>query len=79
MLERFYWWIDMETCTKWWVRRCLKCLARKTSRQSVRWPILPILLPNSPGVSVSVDYFGSLPITARGNSYLVHLSIHGPL
>ena len=36
MLERFYWWICMEACTKWWVRRCLKCPARKTSRQTVR-------------------------------------------
>ena len=22
MLERFYWWVDMEVCSKWWVRRC---------------------------------------------------------
>ena len=29
MLERFYWWVGMEACTKWWVRRCLKCQARK--------------------------------------------------
>ena len=28
MLERFYWWVGMEACTKWWVRRCLKCQAR---------------------------------------------------
>ena len=71
MLERFYWWIGMEACTKWWVRRCLKCQARKTSRQTVRWPVLPIPLPNSSGVAVSVDYFGPLPITARGNSYIL--------
>ena len=71
MLERFYWWVGMEACTKWWVRRCLKCQARKTSRQTVRWPILPISLPNSPGVAVSVDYFGPLPITARGKSYIL--------
>ena len=71
MLERFFWWVGMEVCTKWWVRRCLKCQARKTSRQTVRWPVLPIPLPNSPGVAVSVDYFGSLPITARGNSYIL--------
>ena len=31
MLERFYWWVGMEVCTKWWVRRCLKCQARQTS------------------------------------------------
>ena len=30
----------------------------------------PIPLPNSPGVGVSVDYFGPLPITAQGNSYI---------
>ena len=71
MLERFFWWVGMEVCTKWWVRRCLKCQARKTSRQTVRWPVLPIPLPNSPGVAVSVDYFGPLPITARGNSYIL--------
>ena len=69
MLERFYWWVGMEACTKGWVRRCLKCQARKTSRQTVRWPILPIPLPNSP--DIAVDYFGPLPITARGNSYIL--------
>ena len=71
MLERFYCWVGLEAFTKWWVRRCLKCQARKTSRQTVRWPILPVHLPNSPGVAVSVDYFGPLPITARGNSYIL--------
>ena len=44
MLERFYWWVGMKVCTKWWVRRCLKCQARKTSRQTVRWPV-PLLPP----------------------------------
>ena len=53
------------------VRRCLKCQARKTSRRTVRWSVLPIPLPNSSGVSVSVDYFGPLPITAQGNSYIL--------
>ena len=71
MLERFYWWIGVEACTKWWVRRCLKCQAQKTSRQTIRWPLLSIPLPNGPGISVSVDYFGPLPITARGNSYIL--------
>ena len=71
ILERFCWWVGMEACTKWGVRRCLKCQARKASRQTVRWPVLPIPLPNSPGVAVSVDYFGLLPITARGRSYIL--------
>ena len=61
----------MEACTKWWVRHCLKCQARKTSRQTVRWSTLPVPLPNSPGISVNVDYVGPLPNTARGNSYIL--------
>ena len=32
MLERFYWWIGMSICTRWWLRHCLKCQARKTLR-----------------------------------------------
>ena len=71
MLERFYWWVGMEVCTKWWVRRCLKCQARKTSHQTIRWPTLSVPLPNSPGISISVDYFGPLPTTAQGNSYIL--------
>ena len=70
MLVRFHWWVGMEACTKWWVRRCLKCQTRKTSRQTVCWIVLPIPLPNSSDVAVSVDYFGPLPITAQGNSYI---------
>ena len=42
VLERFYWWVGMKSCTKWWVRRCLKCQVRKTLRQTIRWPVFPI-------------------------------------
>ena len=71
MLERFYWWVGMEVCTKWWVRRCLKYQARKTSRQTIRCPTLSVPLPNSPDISVTVDYFGLLPTTARGKFYIL--------
>ena len=63
MLERFFWWIGMDACTRFWLRRCLMCQARKTSRQTVRWPIISLALPNGPGILVSYDYFGPLPLT----------------
>ena len=28
-------------------------------------------LPKGPGVAVSVDYFGPLPVTPRGNTYIL--------
>ena len=63
MLVRFYWWIDMNVCTRWWLRHCFKCQARKSPRLTVRWPIISMPLPEGPGVAISVDYFGPLPVT----------------
>jgi len=71
MLARFFWWVGMDVSARWWIRRCLKCQARKTSRQTIRWPTLSLPLPNSPGITVSVDYFGPLPLTPRGNAYIL--------
>ena len=28
-------------------------------------------MPNSSGITVSVDYFGPLPLTPRGNAYIL--------
>ena len=45
--------------------------ARKTSRQTVRWPIITFILPEGPGIAVSIDNFGPLPVTPRGNTYIL--------
>ena len=44
-----------------------------TKNISPNYPLakLSIPLPNGPGISVSVDYFGPLPIMTRGNSYIL--------
>lgn len=70
ILERLYWWIGMmNVCAKLWIRHYLPCQARKSSRQTVRWPILSLLLPSGPGISVNVDYYsGPLPASPRGNA-----------
>ena len=71
MLKRFYWWIGMDVCTRWWLRHCFKCQARKTPQQTVRSPIISMPLPEGPGVAVYFDYFGPLPVTPRGNTYIM--------
>ena len=71
MMARFFWWVGMDVSARWWIRRCLMCQARKTSRQTIRWPILSLPLPNGPGITVSVDYFGPLPLTPRGNVHIL--------
>ena len=71
MLERFYWWIGMSISTRWWLRHCLQCQALKSSRQTARWPIPSLPLPSDPGIAISVDYFGPLSVTPKGNSYIL--------
>ena len=61
----------MRICTRLWIRHCLKCEALKTSRLTVRWPVISMLLPEGPGIAVSVDYVGPLPVTRRGNTYIL--------
>ena len=71
MLQRFYWWVGLDQSVRWWIRRCLFCQARETSRQTIRWPTTLMPLPSGPGQIVSVDYFGPLPITRKGNKHIL--------
>ena len=36
MLQRFYWWVGLDQSVRWWIKRCLFCQTRKTSRQTTR-------------------------------------------
>ena len=69
MLQRFNWWVGFDQSVRWWIRRCLFCQTRETSRQTIRWPTTFVPLPSGPGQIVSVEYFGPLPITRNGNKH----------
>ena len=71
MLQRFYWWVGLDQSVRWWIRRCLFCQARKTSRQTIRWPTTLMPLPSGSGQIVSVDYFGPSPTTRKGNKHIL--------
>ena len=61
----------MNIYTRWWLRHCLKSQIRETSRLTVRWPVISMPLPDGPDIAVSVDYFAPLPVTPRGNTYIL--------
>ena len=61
----------MDRSVRWWLRSCLVRQARKTSRQTARWTIIAMPLPQGPGTVVGVNFFGPLPLTAKGNSYIL--------
>ena len=76
MLRRFFWWIGRDISTRWWLRHCLKCQARKTLRHTIRWSTLSLPLPNGPGILFSVDYSGPLSLTLRGNACILLFTDH---
>ena len=71
MLPRYYWWIGMADSVKWWIRRWYTCQARKTARNTVRWPLVSLPLPTRPGQMIHFDLLGPLPETERGNTYVL--------
>ena len=52
----------------------LEVPSAETPRLTVRWPIITMPLPKGPGVAVSVDYFGLLPVTPGSNIYILLLT-----
>ena len=73
MLQRFYWWVGMIVCTRWWLRHRLKLSSAEDTAiggsfgPSSRLPSVP----PGPAIAVSVDYFGLLLATPRGDSYII--------
>lgn len=63
----------MNVCTCWSLRHRLHCQAqaRKTLRLTVRWLIIFMPVPEGLGIAIRVDYYGPLPVTLRGNSYIL--------
>ena len=49
----------------------MKCQARKIPRLTHRWSIIAMPFPESRGVGVSVGFIGLLPVTTRGNTYIL--------
>ena len=82
MLERFYWWIDVNVCTRWWLRHCLTCQARNKTRPTVRWLIISMPLPDDPGIVITVTtsaLFGSRREATRTSCSWPTVSVVGPI
>ena len=67
--ERFYWprlCDDVEE----WCQRCLGCATRKSPTKPARAPMVPSRVGN-PMERMALDILGPLPVTTRGNKYII--------
>ena len=46
MVQRIYWWIEMNAVMLWWLHRCLQCQVCKASLQTGRRPLFTFPLPS---------------------------------
>ena len=73
-LQRFYWY-GLKEDIGMYVKRCDTCAADKKPHKIPRAP-MGSLQVGAPGDCVSTDYLGPLPITDRGNRYILLFTDH---
>lgn len=69
-ISAVYWWPGMQTSVRTWVRSCRDCGTRKARPKEVVPPLRALGL-GEVGDRWALDVAGPLPITARGNRYVV--------
>ena len=74
-LQRQYYWPGMGAEVQLWIAECEKCNQRKTPCPSRKAPMQSIEV-GQPMELWAMDVLGPLPMTARGNQYILVMSDH---
>ena len=74
ILQRFYWY-SLKDDVAIYIQKCDTCAADKRPNKTPRAP-LGSLRFGAPGDCIATDYLGSLPVTDRGNRYILLFTDH---
>jgi len=74
-ISRKYWWETLRKDVSEFIKRCEACAKRKTGRRSIA-PLGEDLVAHEFLDVVSLDIVGPLPVTERGNKYLLTFVDH---
>ena len=74
IIQRFYWY-SLRDDIKLYIQKCDVCAADKKPTKVPKAP-LGHLTAGAPGDCVATDYLGPLPVTDRGNRYILLLTDH---
>ena len=72
-VKQRYWWKGMFKDVEHWCKSCQDCSMRKSPRNSMRAPLLPIPVGNAFD-RVAVAILGPFPASSKGNRYIVVFS-----
>ena len=70
-LEHTFWWPGMTTDVADFVKNCPVCQAIKPTTQAKPGLLRPLPIPDRPMASLTMDFVGPLPRTARGHQYVL--------
>jgi len=70
-LRRNYFWPGMRADVHAWVASCLACARRKSDRRGATTGLKGIPGGDRPFSAISMDFMGPLPVTPRGNKYIL--------
>lgn len=66
ILERLYWRMFTNVCTRWWLHNGLKCEPQKKSYLTICWFVISMTLLEGPCIAISVACSGPIMVTPRG-------------
>ena len=70
-LMQDYYWRGMQEEVYHAIRNCIKCQESKLVRKKVRLPLIITDTPTKALEKVSLDYYGPLKVTQKGNEYIL--------
>lgn len=73
--KRQFYWYKLKESAREWVRKCAKCGARKRPQITPRAPLEDYRV-GAPMDRLVTDILGPLPVTARGNKYILLVGDH---
>jgi hypothetical protein len=66
-----YYWLGMHKDVQSWIRTCDQCNRRKSPSHPVRLPLGQLDIPTSAFQCLGIDVLGPLPVTNKGNKYIL--------
>lgn len=70
-LESKYWWPRLNQDVHRWNAACVPCEQKKRPPKTTTVPLKPIPVPTAPFQRIAMDIVGPLPLSNRGNKYLL--------
>ena len=70
-IKKIYFWPTMVYDITNWIKNCSECQFRKSKNDKIKIALKPLNIPHQPFDQCSFDILGPLPISDKGNKYIL--------